>query len=85
MVMIKPALPALDLVAAARSRTNVPVAAYQVSGEYAMICAAAANGWLDRRATALESLTAIARAGADIIVTYFAADAARWLREELGA
>jgi porphobilinogen synthase len=84
MVMIKPALPALDLVAAARSATNVPIAAYQVSGEYAMISAAAANGWIDRRAAALESLTGIARAGADIIVTYFAADAAQWLREEFG-
>jgi porphobilinogen synthase len=82
MVMIKPALPSLDLVAAARGRTNLPIAAYQVSGEYAAICAAAANGWLDRRAVALESLVAIARAGADIIVTYFAADAADWLRDE---
>ena len=81
MVMIKPALPALDLVAAARAATDVPVAAYQVSGEYAAICAAAERGWLDRRAAALESLTAIARAGAGIIVTYFAADAARWLAE----
>ena len=85
MVMIKPALPGLDLIAAARSATNLPIAAYQVSGEYAMISAAAAKGWIDRRAAALESLTAIARAGADIIVTYFAADAAGWLREELGA
>jgi len=82
MVMIKPALPALDLVAVARARTDMPVAAYQVSGEYAAICAAAANGWLDRRAVALESLVAIARAGADIIVTYFAVEAAGWLREE---
>ena len=82
LVMIKPALPSLDLVAAARARTDVPIAAYQVSGEYAAICAAAANGWLDRRATALESLVAIARAGADIIVTYFAAEAAGWLRED---
>ena len=82
MVMIKPALPSLDLVAAARARTNVPIAAYQVSGEYAAICAAAANGWLDRRAVALESLVAIARAGADIIVTYFAAEAGGWLRDE---
>jgi len=81
MVMIKPALPALDLVAAARAATDVPVAAYQVSGEYAAICAAAERGWLDRRAAALESLTAIARAGAGIIVTYFAADAAGWLAE----
>jgi porphobilinogen synthase len=82
MIMIKPALPSLDLVAAARARTNLPIAAYQVSGEYAAICAAAANGWLDRRAAALESLVAIARAGADIVVTYFAADAAGWLRED---
>ena len=64
MIMVKPALPALDLVAAARAATTVPIAAYQVSGEYAAICAAAERGWLDRRAAALESLTAIARAGA---------------------
>ena len=57
----------------------MPVAAYQVSGEYAMIAAAAANGWIDRRATALESLISIRRAGADIVLTYFAADAAGWL------
>jgi porphobilinogen synthase len=80
-VMVKPALPALDLVAAARAAVDVPVAAYQVSGEYAAIVAAAANGWLDCRSAALESLTAIARAGAGIIVTYFAAQAADWLRE----
>jgi porphobilinogen synthase len=82
IIMLKPALPSLDLVAAARARTNLPIAAYQVSGEYAAICAAAANGWLDRRAVALESLVAITRAGADIIVTYFAAEAAGWLRDE---
>jgi porphobilinogen synthase len=81
-IMVKPALPALDLVAAARRRTTVPIAAYQVSGEYAAICAAAERGWLNRRAAALESLAAIARAGAHIIVTYFALDAARWLRDE---
>jgi len=81
MVMVKPALPALDLVAAARAATDLPVAAYQVSGEYAAIVAAAERGWLDRRAAALETLTAIARAGAGIIVTYFAADAAGWLAE----
>ena len=81
MIMVKPALPALDLVAAAREHTNVPIAAYQVSGEYAAICAAAERGWLDGRAAALESLTAIARAGAGIIVTYFAADVAGWLAE----
>ena len=82
MLMVKPALPALDLVAAARAATTVPIAAYQVSGEYAAICAAAERGWLDRRAAALESLTAIARAGAGILVTYFAADAAGWLADE---
>ena len=81
MIMVKPALPALDLVAAARAATNAPVAAYQVSGEYAAICAAADRGWLDRRGAALESLTAIARAGAGILVTYFALEAAGWLRE----
>ena len=81
MIMIKPALPALDIVAATRAAVDVPVAAYQVSGEDAAICAAAERGWLDRRAAAIESLTAIARAGAGIIVTYFAADAAEWLAE----
>ncbi len=81
MIMVKPALPALDVVAAARAATNVPLAAYQVSGEYAAIVAAAERGWLDRRAAALESLTAIARAGAGIIVSYFAFEAASWLRE----
>lgn len=81
LVMVKPALPALDLVAAARAAADVPVAAYQVSGEYAALCAAAERGWLDRRAAALESLTAIARAGAGIIVTYFALEAAGWMAE----
>ena len=81
MVLVKPALPALDLVAAARAATAVPVAAYQVSGEYAAIVAASERGWLDRRAAVLESLTAIARAGAGIIVTYFAREAASWVRE----
>ena len=79
MIMVKPALPALDIVAAARAGTDLPVAAYQVSGEYAAICAAAERGWLDRRAAALESLTAIARAGAGILVTYFALEAAGWM------
>lgn len=82
-IMVKPALPALDIVAAARARTTVPIAAYQVSGEYAAICAAAERGWLDRRAVVLESLTAIVRAGADVIVSYFATEAAAWLREDL--
>jgi porphobilinogen synthase len=82
IVMVKPALPALDVIARARARTNLPIAAYQVSGEYASLVAAAQNGWLDRRAAALESLIAIARAGADLIITYFAAEAAAWIREE---
>jgi porphobilinogen synthase len=85
MVMVKPAMPALDLIAAARRATDVPVAAYQVSGEYAALAAAAERGWLDRRSAVLESLTAIARAGADVIVTYFAAEAATWLSEEIRA
>jgi porphobilinogen synthase len=77
--MVKPAMGYLDVVAAAANVSPVPVAAYQVSGEYAMICAAAANGWIDERATALESLTSIRRAGADIVLSYWAADAADWL------
>lgn len=79
IVMVKPALGYLDVLAAAAEVSPVPVAAYQVSGEYAMICAAAANGWIDERAAALESLTSIRRAGADIVLTYWAADAASWL------
>lgn len=78
-VMIKPAMGYLDVVASAAERSPVPVAAYQVSGEYAMIAAAAANGWLDGPAAALESLTAIRRAGADVVLTYWAAEAAGWL------
>jgi porphobilinogen synthase len=79
IVMVKPAMAYLDVVAAAKEISPVPVAAYQVSGEYAMIAAAAANGWLDRRAAVLESLTGIRRAGADIVLTYWAAEAAGWL------
>ena len=79
IVMVKPALPYLDIIAAARQRTLVPVAAYQVSGEYSMIKAAATAGWLDESRAMLESLLAIKRAGADIILTYFAKDAARLL------
>jgi porphobilinogen synthase len=78
-LMIKPALPSLDVLAAARARFDVPIFAYNVSGEYAMLKAAAARGWLDERQAALESLTAIKRAGADVIVTYWAKEAARWL------
>jgi porphobilinogen synthase len=79
IVMVKPAMGYLDVVAAAADISPVPVAAYQVSGEYAMISAAAANGWIDRRAAVLESLTSIRRAGADIVLTYWAAEAAAWL------
>jgi porphobilinogen synthase len=80
-LMVKPAGHYLDVIAAARERFDLPIAAYQVSGEYAAIQAAADRGWLDLRRAALESLTAIARAGADVIVTYFALEAAEWLRE----
>jgi porphobilinogen synthase len=79
MVMVKPALPYLDVVRRVRETTDLPVAAYSVSGEYAMIKAAAQNGWLDEKTAVLEALTGIKRAGADIIVTYFAPDVARWL------
>lgn len=79
LVMVKPALPYLDVVRAVKERFGVPVCAYQVSGEYAMLKAAAANGWLDERATMLETLSAIRRAGADGILSYFALDAARAL------
>jgi porphobilinogen synthase len=82
MLMVKPAITSLDLLARARETFNLPLAAYQVSGEYAMIEAAAARGWLDRKGAALETLTAIARAGASVIMSYFAADAACWLRED---
>ncbi len=75
-IMVKPALPYLDVIRAARERFDAPLLAYNVSGEYAMVKAAAAQGWLDERAAALESLLAIRRAGADAIVTYWAADAA---------
>jgi porphobilinogen synthase len=81
MIMVKPALPYLDIVSAVRQAHNLPVAAYQVSGEYAMLHAAAANGWLDLRRCALETLTSIKRAGADLIVTYLAKEAAQWLAE----
>ena len=81
MLMVKPALPYLDILAALRERYPLPMAAYQVSGEYAMLHAAAAHGWLDLKRCALESLTAIKRAGADMILTYFAKDAAQWAQE----
>ncbi len=79
MLIVKPALPYLDIVSAVRRTYPLPLAAYQVSGEFAMLHAAGANGWIDLRRCALESLIGIKRAGADMIVTYFAPDAARWL------
>jgi porphobilinogen synthase len=81
IVMVKPALPNLDIIARARQRFDLPLAAYNVSGEYAMVKAASAAGYLDERLVTLEVLTAIARAGADIIITYHAKEAARWLAD----
>ena len=80
-LMVKPAGPYLDVLRAARDRFDAPLAAYQVSGEYAALHAAAANGWLDLRRVGLESLTGIVRAGADFVITYFALEVAAWLRE----
>ena len=82
MVMVKPALTALDVVAAVRATTDLPLAAYCVSGEYAMVHSAAAAGAFDERSAVLETLTAIRRAGADLVITYDARDAARWLQED---
>jgi porphobilinogen synthase len=81
MVMVKPALPYLDIVRRVKERFGAPTFAYQVSGEYAMLKAAILNGWLDERSCVLEALTGIKRAGADAILTYFALQAATWLRE----
>jgi porphobilinogen synthase len=80
-VMVKPALAYLDVIREARQRFDAPIAAYNVSGEYAMVKAAAANGWIDERRVVLEILTGIVRAGADFVLTYHAADAARWIEE----
>ncbi|OAN33079.1 porphobilinogen synthase [Microbacterium sp. H83] len=80
IVMVKPAMAFLDVLREVRDTVDIPVWAYQVSGEYAMIEAAAANGWIDRRASILESLLSIRRAGADVVLTYWATEAARWLR-----
>jgi len=79
VVMVKPGLPYLDILRTVADNSEVPVAAYQVSGEYAMIEAAAANGWLDRQRTIMETLTSIRRAGADMVLTYWAAEASHWL------
>ena len=81
MVMVKPAMPYLDIVRRVKERFGVPTFAYQVSGEYAMLKAAFQNGWLDERLCVIEALTGIRRAGADAVLTYFALDAARWLRD----
>ena len=80
VVMVKPALPYLDVIRRVRESTDAPVAAYNVSGEYAMVKAAAAQGLIDERAAVLEALTGIRRAGADIVITYHAKDVARWLQ-----
>ena len=80
ILMVKPALPYLDLIRRIKDATDMPMAAYNVSGEYAMIKAAAAAGYLDERTAVLEALTGIRRAGADIVITYHAKDAARWLQ-----
>jgi porphobilinogen synthase len=82
MVMVKPALPYLDIVHRVKERFGAPTFAYQVSGEYAMLKAAAGNGWLDERACAMEALLAFKRAGADAILTYFAIAAAGWLKDD---
>jgi len=81
MLMVKPATAYLDVVRRVKDETRAPVAAYHVSGEYSMLKAAAANGWIDERAAVLETLTSIRRAGADVIVTYYAKEAAGWLRQ----
>lgn len=83
VIMIKPALPYLDVVKAVSLRTNYPIAAYNVSGEYAMVKAAAQKGWIDEKRIVMENMTAIKRAGAKIIITYHALDVAHWLDEEL--
>ena len=80
VLMVKPALPYLDVIRRLREATELPIAAYNVSGEYAMIKAAAAQGLLDERAAVLEAITGIRRAGADIVITYHAKDLATWLR-----
>ena len=84
IVMVKPALPYLDIVRRVKDEFNIPVAAYNVSGEYSMVKAAALNGWIDEKRVVLEAFTGIKRAGADMILTYHAKDAARWLAEGAG-
>ena len=84
IIMVKPAMPYLDVLALARERFNVPLAAYQVSGEFSLIAAAAERGWIDRERILMESVVSIRRAGADIILTYFAKDVARYLQKSSG-
>jgi porphobilinogen synthase len=81
IIMVKPALAYLDVINLAKSKFNVPIAAYNVSGEYAMVKAAAKMGWIDEKAAILEILTGIKRAGADLIITYFAKDVRSWLNQ----
>lgn len=83
MVMVKPGLPCLDVIRAVKEAVNVPVGAYNVSGEYSMIKAAAARGWIDEEKTVRETAISLARAGADIIISYFAPELARWLKEDM--
>jgi porphobilinogen synthase len=82
IVMVKPALPYLDVIRRAKDETRFPMAAYNVSGEYSMLKAASDNGWIDERKAVLEVLTSIRRAGADLILTYHAKDAAEWLTQD---
>jgi porphobilinogen synthase len=82
IVMVKPGLPYLDVVKTLKDHFDLPIAAYHVSGEYAMVKAAAEKGWIDEKAVALESLLGFKRAGADMILTYYAKDAAKWLKEQ---
>lgn len=84
IIMVKPALAYLDVVSRVREKINRPVAVYNVSGEYAMVKAAAKNGWIDEKRIVMESLLCMKRAGADIIISYHAIDVAKWLREEYG-
>ena len=85
MLMVKPGMPYLDIIRRIHDYSNVPVAAYQVSGEYSMIKAASMQNWLDEKKTVLESLLCFRRAGADVILTYYAKDAAKWLFEDAHA
>jgi porphobilinogen synthase len=82
IIMIKPALAYLDIIRGARTKFSVPIAAYNVSGEYSMVKAAAQNGWIDEKAAVVEILTGIKRAGADLIITYFAKDIGKWLKQQ---